>query len=395
MGLPGLADAPTSPERKQKGHEPVKRMTPRECVLAAFRGERAPVVWQPRLEHWYNVNKAQGTLPPRYRGMELLEVYDDLGCSVRPYHIFNRTIRAIDDPGLKVRAEERPGQVVYTYETPVGSMEAVERRTGLAQQRSEFPIKGPEDLPKMEWIVRGRRWEFDREKYEQGLREVGERSAPMIYIARVSLQRLFLEYMGFENTIFALHDHPQEMERFIQAIEETDDEMYRVVCESPIPIVNLGDNVHSDMLPPPLFERWILPYYQRRAAQLREAGKFSYSHWDGYVRPLLPYARKCGFDGLEAITPVPQGDVTLEEVKEAFGAELTLVDGLPATDFLVETPVQELVERTRRVLELFWPRLVLGISDEISPPGDIERVRLVSELVADFNRRHQDEMRAA
>jgi len=361
-------------------------MTPKERILAAFRGEGAPVVWQPRLEHWYNVNKAQGTLPPRYRGMQLLEVYDDLGCSVRPYHIFNRTIRAIDDARLKVRVEERAKEVVITYDTPVGSVQAVEYRTALAQQRLEFPLKTPADLPVMEWMLRGRRWEFDREAYDRGVQEVGDRAPPTIYLARVSLQRLFLEYMGFENTVYALHDYPKEMERFIRTIEETDDEMYRVVCDSPIPVINLGDNVHSDMLPPPLFERWILPYYQRRAAQLREAGKFSYAHWDGYVRPLLPYARRCGFDGLEAITPLPQGDVTLEEVKEAFGDELVLVDGLPATDFLPETPVDELVERTQRILQLFFPRLVLGISDEMSPPGDIERVRLVSELVADYNR---------
>jgi len=35
----------------------------------------------------------------------------------------------------------------------------------------------------------------------------------------------------------------------------------------------------------------------------------------------------------------------------------------------------------KQVVELFYPRLVLGISDELPPDGDIERVRLVGELM--------------
>ncbi len=42
------------------------------------------------------------------------------------------------------------------------------------------------------------------------------------------------------------------------------------------------------------------------------------------------------------------------------------------------------IEGVKQVVELFYPRLVLGISDEIPPDGDIERVRLVSELVQEL-----------
>jgi hypothetical protein len=39
---------------------------------------------------------------------------------------------------------------------------------------------------------------------------------------------------------------------------------------------------------PPLFKRYILPYYQRTTKELRAAGKFTTSHWDGRVSLLLP-----------------------------------------------------------------------------------------------------------
>ena len=42
----------------------------------------------------------------------------------------------------------------------------------------------------------------------------------------------------------------------------------------------------------------------------------------------------------------------------------------------------DLEEFTEKIVDMFAPRLVLGISDELSPPGDIEKVRLVSEIVS-------------
>jgi len=43
------------------------------------------------------------------------------------------------------------------------------------------------------------------------------------------------------------------------------------------------------------------------------------------------------------------------------------------------------MECVHRLIDLFAPRLVLGISDELSSNGDIERVRLVGEIVATYN----------
>jgi len=46
-----------------------------------------------------------------------------------------------------------------------------------------------------------------------------------------------------------------------------------------------------------------------------------------------------------------------------------------------------LEEYTHRLIDLFAPRLVLGISDEISSTGDIERVRVVGRIVDEYNAR--------
>lgn len=175
------------------------------------------------------------------------------------------------------------------------------------------------------------------------------------------------------------------MEAYFRALDESHARLIEVINASPIEIINFGDNLHCGTLSPELYQRYVLPSYLRRSEQLHAGGKFVHSHWDGDTKSLLPFARTSGLDGIEAITPKPQGDVTLEEIKEALGDEIFLIDGLPAILFDELYPVSMLEEFTHRLIELFAPKLILGISDEISSTGDIERIRVVGSIVDDYN----------
>ena len=191
--------------------------------------------------------------------------------------------------------------------------------------------------------------------------------------------------MGIENAIYALFDWEETVTSYFRALDESHDRLINVINDSPIDIINLGENLHSSTMSPKLFEKYHLPGCQHRCERLHEAGKFVSSHWDGHCRPLLKYARETGLDGIEAITPQPQGDVSLEEVKEALGDDIFFLDGIPAIYFDKTYSVDILLDCTRKIIEMFAPRLVLGISDELSSTGDIELVRLIGQLVDEYN----------
>src|SRR5690606_17578328 len=124
--------------------------------------------------------------------------------------------------------------------------------------------------------------------------------------------------------------------------------------------------------------------YERRVARLHQAGKFCSVHADGAVRPILRLLVECGFDAIEAPTPKPQGDVTLEEIMAALGDHVILQDGIPALLFCPEFSEDELLACAEKILRMFAPRLILGASDEVPPDADLGRVRMVGELVKKF-----------
>jgi len=359
-------------------------MTFRERTLAIFAHKPVDsIVYQPRIEHWFWTHQREGTLPERYKDMSDIELYDDIGCSCRSYHFFNSCLKAIDDSSVKVEDEWHGDVQVIRHVTPVGAVETRNRYTSLAWHTDKYPVETPDDARVMEYILQGRGYEFDHDLFAQNDALLGDRSAPMMYIFRVNLLRLYIEIMGIENTMYALADDLPLVERLIAAINKSDDGLLRVVAESPVPIINFGDNVDQHMVTPGLFERYVLPEYQRRIRVFKAAGKFTNAHWDGSIKHLLPYARQTGLDGIEALTPIPQGDVTIQEIKDALG-DMVVLDGIPMTWFLPHEKNEDLERVTREIIETFSPNLILGISDEISPVCDIEKVRLVAEIVKEY-----------
>ena len=388
----------------------------RERIVRTFQKKKVDqIVWQPRIYYWYYGNRLknklpegykerglldtfyeiiqayQGNVPGRYNDKTMLEIYDDLGASPRyPLEVLGINIFKTKNKKVKIRTaqgkekEEKIGTIqegVTVHETPIGTLREVIRHG----YHTEYPIKTIRDMKIMKYILDDTQFEFDPQAFEIADREFGERGVVQAFFpgAQAPFQRLIIYLMGFENTVYALNDNPKELKDLLRVVEECDDRMYEVILSSPLKIINFGDNIDSFIDPPPLFKEYLVPYYQKRTAQIHQEGKFCHLHMDGSLKPLLPFLNQMGFDGIEAATPLPQGDVTLEELKEALG-DIILLDGIPAILFLPKYSLDELEEFVLKVLEMFSPNLVLGVSDEVPPPADIEKVKFVSEIVQKF-----------
>jgi hypothetical protein len=346
------------------------------------------IIWQPRIGCWYYDKLFDGeALPAPYTGMSFFEVYRALGCSARLYE-YNTCFKRIEHPGVTFtqRALNETDEQT-TIHTPVGEQIFIGRKTPNSPHliTLKWEVESEAELKVAAWREENTTWVWDGERFAQLQHEVGDLGAPTMYMPRMNVQNLYIEKMGVEKGVFALYDWPDTTHAYFRALEESHERMIDVINASPIDIINFGENVHDGTLSPALFRKYHLPACQRRCEKLHRAGKFVCSHWDGNTHSILKYARETGLDGIEAITPQPQGDVTLEEIKAALGDDLFLLDGIPAIYFDELFPLQVLEDCTRRIIELFAPKLVLGISDEISSHGNIERIRNVAAIVDEYN----------
>ena len=367
-------------------------MTFREMNLRVFQGQSIPrVFFQPRFEPWFYWHQEFNLIPPAYSGMQVRDLYDDVRASMRYIHY--ETV--IPDPvvekfGPEVkRTEQIDGQDWFkVFHTPYGELTERLKYTIDHEWRTvEFPVKTVADLKALRWLLERRELTFSPKIFKIGSDFIGPRGEPQFWMPKSPYQALAQTYMKLQHLIYALADDHQEVEDTFATIDASYEQLYEQVIQSGlVKIINFGENIHEALFSPRYFEKYLIPWYAKRSGQLRQAGIFTHSHIDGYFHSILKYLKDLPFDGLEALTPTPQGDCTLEEMREHIGDKI-LLDGIPAVLFMDTYSRDELMACVEKVVEYFSPRLVLGVSDEV-PEGTgqeaIERVRMVS----DWCRRH-------
>lgn len=206
-------------------------------------------------------------------------------------------------------------------ETPLGTVSQTTKASNNSWARltTKEWVTCEEELKIFTYIEQHTDWGYSQETFDRVYAEWGNLGAPTIFMPRVSMQRLYIDLMGVEEAVYAVYDYPETVEEYFAALRECHFRMIDVINASPIRIINFGDNIHSGTFSPELFEKYVLPEYKLRCERLHKAGKFICSHFDGDNRGLMKFYKETGLDGIEAITPVPQGDVTLEDVHEALG----------------------------------------------------------------------------
>jgi len=340
------------------------------------------IVWQPRLELWYEYNKRRGTLPKKFKDADLIDIYDELEASVR---YFTHPLR-IKYKKVKYSIKEQKNQVFELWETPLGSLSRIHMRdeVGYSSAIKEFPIKNPEDFRILRYIFEDEEWYFDHETYERDLERIRDRGVAQFYFRRSPFQALMIDWMGVEKTIMLMMTDFETLGEYLKFAEEADNKMYDVLLSCPVKILNLGENIDVRFDSPTIFKDYLFPYYEKRINQIHEAGKFVHMHVDGAFKQLIPYLKNMSLDGLEALTPKPQGDVTIEEIKRSLG-DFIILDGIPAVYFLNYYPLEQLMSCIEKLVELFHPKLILGVSDEVPPDTDFERLKAASKKVRTLN----------
>ncbi len=365
-----------------------EKMSFREATIKIFEGNIVPfTLFQPRIEPWYNWHSSQNLLPEKYGDLSLMGLFNLLDVSMR----YLNSGTGIPSPVVfeydgKVRftekTEEERKQIVI--ETPYGELVHTFKKGYLNRWLTfEFPVKKKEDFKKLSWLYSHTNISFAKRFFELGDEFFGERGYPQFFVPRSPYQALWIQWMKFEDLIYALQDYRETVEETMKAIKQSYDGLYQqIISYGKVRIVNFGENIDSNTVPPRYFERYCIPFYEERAKQLQKAGIHTHIHIDGSFHSLLGYLKHLPFSALEALTPLPQGDVTIEEIKENIGDKI-LIDGIPGILFLPEYSREDLMECVEKLVKLFAPRLILGISDEL-PEGaqfeeSMERIKLVAE----------------
>lgn len=357
--------------------------SPREALLQTFAsGHGGRPAWFADLSYWHQAHGRLGDLDPRWAGDGLAELHRELGCGfylspVEPFRV------SFD---CDTTVEQTPRGTVVTHHTPHGPLREVitELTEALTWDHTEYLLKGPADLPALQWLVEHLVWEPNLAAVEHRAAITGDLGVPVVCAPRSPLARLFVQWAGVEAASLALCQAPEAMAHLLQTMDARDDAAYDLCAAAPSPLVMIPDNLSADVWGPPLFRTWAGGLYARRVRQLRAAGKIVITHLDGRMRGLIAAVAETGIDGIEGLTPRPLGDLDIEAVRAAAGREDTVLwGGIPGLMFTPHWGEADFERAVRRAVEVCAadPRTVLGVGDQVPPDGLLARVRRVGEIV--------------
>ncbi|MHA2000379.1 MAG: hypothetical protein ACTSU9_19900 [Promethearchaeota archaeon] len=366
-------------------------------ILRTFKHQKVDrIIWQPSIMYWYNINRVhrlnetsyqevKAYVPENYIGMEILDLYRDMKGSLRYPHetldlssFYSEFVADANISNRLIIAEDESR--VTVMKSPVGTL-SKKTKYGFP---IEHYVKKIEDLDVIEYVLEHTEYKFNPYAFEIAQEAIEDLGVVQMCNFRSPYQRCVIEFLGFITTTKFLRKYPRRMETFMEKLEIWDDKAYKVIEDSPMKIISFGENLHAKIAPPPIFTKYHLPYYKKRVKRLHARGKFCHIHFDGDVEDLLPFIPEMPFDGIEAVTFKPQGDITPEEWRDVAGKKI-LLDGIPAVYFLPEFPEKQLLEFVEKLIELFSPNLILGISDELCPTMDGRRLKLVGDFIEKVN----------
>ena len=363
-------------------------MTNRERILAVL-DRKSPdrIPWIARLDLWYHARMAEGNIPPRLRGMSVVEVGRALrtGNPARDGKVF--TVRY---EGLEVRTERAPGAARQRFITPHGEVTfgriLSDKVSGTTDQGLplEHPIHSVDDYKVLEYIAEHTFYEPCYDEYLKYEAAVGDEGYPMVSCGDVPFHYFLLHLAGYNQAYFEMVDHAEEFERLLTVMEQVERErLWPVVADSPARLILHGVHFDSQMTPPHMFRKYMTPYYQDFSALLHSRGKSLTWHADDDSKDILAEVKAAGFDMSECFCTAPMVEVTLEEARAAWGTDVAIFGGVPSIILEPGYPEAEFEAYMRNLFRVIAPgdAFILGVADNVMPTSVIERVERISELV--------------
>lgn len=247
-------------------------------------------------------------------------------------------------PNVAIEQRNDGDTLLTIYHTPEGDV-FTRTKGGLGRINDaqivelEGMIKSVRDYDPVIYMLEDTQFSVDNSVYFDTVRDLGDdgivRDWALDYEAAPygAVRRYYGEITGLDRWVYAQIDHPDHFAALVDAQTRRDERRLELVADSPAEFLGLGwlEGIWS----PAKFKKHELPFYQKWVPYLQSKGKICALHCDATksMKAYKDLIAQIGFKVIEAYTPPPVGEVTLPEVRQAWGEETVIWVNFPETIF--------------------------------------------------------------
>jgi len=244
------------------------------------------------------------------------------------------------------------------------------REWWLGEWRQEFMIKKAEDYRILARALEDSRFTATSEFYDKSEEELGERGITLGHLGWTTVRRsplleVQIEFAGLQQCAMDVATETPELMELLELISELELEKMREAAKGPAQYIKLWENLSIDILGPHRYRKYLVPFYQKAVEVLQSAGKRLVVHYDGKLRLVADDIAALGFDGIDSLTPPPEGDMSMAEARAAWPEKFLWLH--PAPHWFREDSAVLAREIRQMVREAGPRRYCLMISEDVPP----------------------------
>jgi len=233
---------------------------------------------------------------------------------------------------------------ITIFHTPEGDVQTrskavVGRISDSEVLEFEGMIKEIKDYDPVIFMLEDTLFQVDNGAYYDNARDLGEdgivRDWALDFEASPygAIRRYYGEISGLDKWVYAQIDHPDYFKALLDAQTRRDERRLALAADSPAEFLGLGwiEGIWS----PAQFKKYELPFYKKWVSYLQSKGKICALHCDATksMKGYKDLIAEIGFKVVEAYTPPPVGELTLAEVRHAWGKDTIIWLNFPETIF--------------------------------------------------------------
>lgn len=389
----------------------------RNKMLSVIRGEEpGGLVFVPRLDIWYNFNKAHNSLPEGFDNLSLRELTEKLGVgfhSVVPDFIRSAPVESIHHRGLgfynnpdfpykldfseiDYHAIQTGSELKVTYHTFYGDISTICNygndlfiSGNTIPEMIEHAVKKHDDYKALEEIFSRIKIIPSPENYSHYKERIGNSGIAVAFasLACGPMQHIMRDLIKYEDFCLDLYDDPSLFDGLIEKLSSIYDQILDYSVAANADVILFGANYDEMITWAPFFDVYVNPWLNKAYNKIHSAGKFLLTHTDGENEGLLSSFEKCSFDIADSICPAPMTKVSIQQYRKFFGKRTTIWGGIPSnmvlrnctSDDEFKNFVDELINTCKP-----YDHLILSIADTTPPDADFDRIIYLAEKCNKF-----------
>ncbi|MFA5264561.1 MAG: uroporphyrinogen decarboxylase family protein [Opitutaceae bacterium] len=357
--------------------------TGKEIIRTILRGEtpkRLP--WAPCIDPY-----TRSGLPEPLRQMDTFALQRHFGSDL--FRGGSASKERYDDAVRHTRTDRGDGNIVDTYETPVGALREVHTFTPESPYipfPTEHLIKTWADLDTYLFLVEHTIVEPDHQRLAEVIATYPE-AMITAGITDTPLPALMTKLMGTELFVYMNDDDEARIRRAMDAMQRLFCRHVAAAAQGPAEVYICYENTNTSSFGIQWIKEIELPFLNEYADIMHAAGKKLLVHMCGHIQHVVEPISAARFDGIIDVAPPPTGDCDIPAAVSTLGARgKVLGGGIECTTFVLRDP--DLFEsRVRDLVASITDKrhYLLGSGDAV-PQGATEENLLRAGAIAKATR---------